>query len=257
MPRKAREKSASKIYHVYNHAIDEHKIFKTDRQKNFFKICIREYLQKYQICIYAYCIMNNHMHFLIEGELEELSGFMRDLQGKYAFTYNQYHGRQGHVFRNAFKSKAVLEERYFWGLMRYIHLNPVKANIVGEASEYNYSSFLEYKSYNSEKSIISEKARISIQKYYPNFSDFEKFHGIKDLVIYEDVIPEMKIQISEKKETAKKFINEYLENTTNIDAIIEVVKILYDEYKFTKGQISELLNISVYKINIYLEYKKI
>jgi REP element-mobilizing transposase RayT len=83
-----------------------------------------------QTKIYAWALMPNHVHILLRSGLPGLSKFMRRLLTGYAVTYNLRHGRHGHLFQNRFKSIVCDEDGYFRELVRYIHLNPLRAKLI-------------------------------------------------------------------------------------------------------------------------------
>ena len=91
--------------------------------------------------IHSICLMTNHFHILIETETVELSKIMQKLLSMYAEEFNYIHGFTGHLFEGRYTAKLIEDERYFLEVSRYIHLNPVKANMVREPLDYDYSSY--------------------------------------------------------------------------------------------------------------------
>ena len=85
--------------------------------------------------IYAWAIMTNHAHLLLRSSEMGLSGFMRRLLTGYAVSYNRRHRRWGHLFQNRYKSIVCDEDAYFTELVRYIHLNPLRAKLVKSLSQ--------------------------------------------------------------------------------------------------------------------------
>ena len=154
MPIQKRQESSTKFYHVTARGINKEHIFNQIRERYFFLKILKKYLEKYDVRIYAYCIMSNHIHLLIQSELEVLSLFMARVLAEYAEYYNYKHIRNGHVFQNRFGSECIESEKYFWNCIRYIHLNPVKAGVSKNISTYRFSSINEYsdrKTYHSYK----------------------------------------------------------------------------------------------------------
>ena len=80
--------------------------------------------------LYAYCLMSNHFHLLIREREDNLGMALKRIAGSYVFYYNRKYGRDGHLFKERFKSEPVNDMTYFTTLLRYIHQNPVKAGIV-------------------------------------------------------------------------------------------------------------------------------
>ena len=93
---------------------------------------------------YAYCLMSNHFHLLIRERGEKIGDTIKRLASSYVFYFNRKYGRDGHLFKERFKSEPVNDMEYFTVLLRYIHQNPVKAGIVEKVKDYGYSSWGEY-----------------------------------------------------------------------------------------------------------------
>ena len=93
---------------------------------------------------YAYCLMGNHFHLLIREREEKVGETVKRIASSYVYYYNRKYLRDGHLFKERFKSEPVNDIEYFVTLLRYIHQNPVKAGIVEHVNEYEYSSWGEY-----------------------------------------------------------------------------------------------------------------
>ncbi len=144
MPRQARKKSESGIYHVMLRGINRQPIFQDDEDNRKFLDVLRHYKTVSGYELYAYCLMGNHIHLLIKEGTEELSQVFKRIAGKYVYWYNCKYQRVGHLFQDRFKSEPVEDDRYFLTVLRYIHLNPVKANLVARPEAWRFSSFEEY-----------------------------------------------------------------------------------------------------------------
>jgi len=94
--------------------------------------------------LYAYCLMSNHLHLLIEPASCTISALMNVLLSRYAKRLNRRLGRTGHVFQERFRAPFCLKDSHFQELVRYIHLNPVRAGIAVEPSAWPYSGHHEY-----------------------------------------------------------------------------------------------------------------
>jgi len=144
MPRKAREKSGTGIYHIVLRGINQQQIFADDEDyRNMLEI-IRECKELTGVEIYAYCLMGNHVHLLIKENKTEIGQFIKRVGIKFVYWYNLKYKRTGHLFQDRFKSEAVENNEYFITVIRYIHQNPQKAGLVRSISEYPYSSYKEY-----------------------------------------------------------------------------------------------------------------
>ena len=135
MPRRARLDAPGTLHHVMVRGIERRRIVNdvADR-KNLI-----ERLGKISVDsktpIYAWAIMTNHAHILLRSSEMGISGFMRRLLTGYAVYYNRRHRRWGHLFQNRYKSIVCDEDAYFTELVRYIHLNPLRAKLVKNLSQ--------------------------------------------------------------------------------------------------------------------------
>lgn len=131
MPRQARLDIPGMIHHVMSRGIEGRDIFCDDEEKEgFLKRLADEVNRPEGPRLYAWALMSNHFHLLLRPGESLLSPIMRRLMTGHAVTYNKRHKRKGHLFQNRYKSIVVEEEPYFLELVRYIHLNPVRAGIV-------------------------------------------------------------------------------------------------------------------------------
>ena len=130
MPRRARLDAPGTLHHVMVRGIEKRRIVNdaADR-KNFIKR-LGELSVDTKTNIYAWALMTNHAHILLRSAEIGLSGFMRRLLTGYAISYNRRHRRVGYLFQNRYKSIICEEDAYFTELVRYIHLNPLRAKLV-------------------------------------------------------------------------------------------------------------------------------
>jgi len=94
--------------------------------------------------LYAYCLMTNHIHLLIREREDTIGMAIKRIASSYVYYYNHKYSRDGHLFRERFKSEPVNDMAYFVTLLRYIHQNPLKAGIVTNVNDYEFSSWQEY-----------------------------------------------------------------------------------------------------------------
>lgn len=135
MPRKARLDSPGTLHHVMIRGIERRKIVndKTDRQD--FVSRLGQIALDTETSVFAWSLMTNHAHILLRSGLSGLSTYMRRFLTGYAVSYNRRHRRYGHLFQNRFKSIVCEEDPYFKELVRYIHLNPLRAKLVKSLAE--------------------------------------------------------------------------------------------------------------------------
>jgi putative transposase len=142
MPRQARLDAAGVLHHVMARGIEGGVIFRDDRDKDNFVERLSALASKQEWIIYGWSLMSNHFHLLVKTGKRPLSRNMRVLMSGYAGYFNRRHHRQGHVFQNRYKSIVCEEETYFLELVRYLHLNPIRAKIVNDLNSldgYKYS----------------------------------------------------------------------------------------------------------------------
>jgi putative transposase len=144
MPRTARKKSKSGIYHIIMRGINRQTIFEDEEDYAQFLESLQRYKEKSDYQVYAYCLMGNHVHLLMKTGIEPLEQVMCRLCGSYVYWYNTKYQRVGNLFQDRFKSEPVEDDQYFQIVQRYIHQNPVKAGLVKCVEKYKWSSFHEY-----------------------------------------------------------------------------------------------------------------
>jgi len=144
MPRRAREKSVTGVYHVMVRGINKQPIFKDETDCKQYLCFLAELMYDMNFMIYAFCLMVNHVHLLISVDSDKLSLMMKRLGTRYAYYYNSKYGRVGHLFQDRFKSEVIDTEKYLFAVLRYIHQNPVKAKMVNKAADYHWSSYGAY-----------------------------------------------------------------------------------------------------------------
>ncbi|HEY3424780.1 MAG TPA: transposase [Negativicutes bacterium] len=144
MSRKPRAKSSSGIYHIILHGINRQSIFEDDEDRLKIIEVLAKYKEISQYRIFAYCLMDNHVHILLQEIQESIGIIIQRVSSSYVIWYNGKHERCGHLFQERFKSEVVETDSYFLTVLRYIHQNPVKAIIVNDVADYQWSSYSEY-----------------------------------------------------------------------------------------------------------------
>src|SRR6266540_25731 len=135
MPRHAREKCESGIYHIILRGINRQSIFHDDEDYQRFIETMDRVKNPNKFELYGYCLMGNHVHILLHEQKDEIATIMKRVGVSYARWYNWKYDRVGHVFQDRYKSEVVEDERYLMSLLQYIHNNPVAAQIVTEPEE--------------------------------------------------------------------------------------------------------------------------
>lgn len=144
MTRHSRQLSETGLYHVMLRGNERKNIFQDDKYKQRFLDGIETKGNEVDFAVHAYCIMNNHVHLLINSKGQDLASIMKGIAVRYAAFYNWKQGRVGHVFQDRFKSEPIENDAYLLAVVRYIHNNPVKARMVAKPADYRWSSYCEY-----------------------------------------------------------------------------------------------------------------
>lgn len=144
MSRPLRIQYPGAVYHVMNRGNARQAIFRGPAHYRLFLRCLNEAIQMWDLRLHAFSLMPNHYHLLIETPAGNLSRAMRHLNHVYTQRFNRMAGRDGHLFRGRYKSILVEEEAYLVELMRYIHLNPVKAGLAKQPEQHEWSSHRYY-----------------------------------------------------------------------------------------------------------------
>ena len=145
MPRAARIKHEEAIYHIMVRSISEIDLFRDSEDKIKYLSIIRKCQLKYRFAIYAYCLMDNHGHLIVDSLGGDISRIMHYINFCYAQYYNRKYKRHGHVFQDRFKSKVIDNKRYMVTVSAYIHNNPKDITKYKEnVQNYPFSSLKEY-----------------------------------------------------------------------------------------------------------------
>lgn len=144
MPREARSHSRTGIYHIIMRGINRQTIFEENEDKKRFLEVLQKYKEVSKFQLYSYCLMDNHIHLLVKEIEEELSVAMKRICSSYVYWYNSKYGRCGHLFQERYKSENVETTKYFLTVLRYIHQNPLKAGLVQNVFESEWTSINEY-----------------------------------------------------------------------------------------------------------------
>lgn len=130
MPRQPRLDAPGVLQHIMARGIERRKIFRDEKDRSSFLERLAVILEETQTQCYAWTLIPNHFHLLLRTGPAPLSTVMRRLMTGYAVTFNIRHRRSGHLFQNRYKSVVCEEDPYLLELIRYIHLNPLRAKLV-------------------------------------------------------------------------------------------------------------------------------
>ncbi|MBW1715228.1 MAG: transposase [Deltaproteobacteria bacterium] len=141
MSRTARLDTPGLLHHVMIRGIERRKIFNDDRDRENFIERLSILLPETKTKCYAWSFLSNHAHFLLRSGPGGVAALMRRLLTGYAVSYNRRHKRHGQLFQNRYKSIICQEDAYLQELVRYIHLNPLRAKVVADIKELDGYSY--------------------------------------------------------------------------------------------------------------------
>jgi len=128
------------ISHITQRAAGKEPLFVEERDYLSMLGLLKDISRNYSLGMYAFCLMPNHVHLLLRPEDENLYDAMRDLFSQYAMRFNRKYERKGHLFGGPYRQAVCLDDSYLLATSLYIHLNPVRAGLVREATAYRWSS---------------------------------------------------------------------------------------------------------------------
>jgi len=132
MPRQPRLDAPGALHHIIGRGIERTKIFRTEQDREDFLNRVADLCIERVLVVYAWALMPNHFHLLVRTGRQSISKSMRRLLTGYVVNFNLRHKRYGHLFQNRYKSIICEDDPYLLELTRYIHLNPLRAEIVGD-----------------------------------------------------------------------------------------------------------------------------
>ncbi len=164
--------ATDEYFHVYNRGVCRNEKFFSVRNYCYFLQRARLYLNANSIEIISYCLMPNHFHFiLLQKHPETISDFIKSVCNGYVKAINNEQSRSDHLFEGKYKLKLIDTNEYLLHLSRYIHLNPVRAKLVQQAEDWEFSSCREYYGLREDKSISLQ----IIQSQTESGTNYRKF----------------------------------------------------------------------------------
>ena len=268
MPRQARRKSHSGVYHCMLRGINKQDIFFDEGDYSEFQNIIRKTKKIFFFKLYSYVLMPNHIHLEIKVEHQRLSPIIHSMATSYANYFNKKYERVGHLFANRFQSKNVEDSYYILNLIRYIHQNPQKAGI-SEVDKYSWSSYSEYfKNQNlkdEDKIVDTEEILLMLsnnkEKAKKEFFEFNgkntKFENSVELLEYEmrNRLTDVELIYFIKNELKINNIQEIQKYNTNYRN--DIIRKIKEIKGVTQKQIARVLGINIRIVQrAYIERKR-
>ncbi|MBI4190153.1 MAG: transposase [Betaproteobacteria bacterium] len=141
MSRPLRLEFEGALYHVTSRGDRREPIFEDDADREAWLVVVGQGLERFDATAFAYCLMGNHFHLVVQTRQPNLSRLMRQINGVYTQRYNRRHAKVGHLFQGRFKAVVVDEEAYFLEVCRYVDLNPVRAKMAKRPQDWPWSSY--------------------------------------------------------------------------------------------------------------------
>lgn len=138
--------------------------------------------------IYAYCLMDNHLHLVMSEGEEEIGQVMKRLGSSYVHWYNRKYARVGHLFQDRFRSEVVNDERYLLAAVRYVHQNPIKAGMASHCSSYQWSSYNAYLNKGDNPNLVNTALVMGIA------GGIKSFIGVHLELVEEDMLEIEKVE---------------------------------------------------------------
>ncbi|SHI06771.1 transposase [Clostridium grantii] len=186
MPRKIRLWYEDAQLHITSRGNHRNDIFRDESDFEVYLKGIEEAIDYYngKFEILSYCLMTNHVHLQVQTTNIHIKDFIRRINGLYAMKFNDKYNYVGHLFQGRYGSEIIENDQYVVDASRYIHLNPVKANMVEKAEDYKWSSYSMIIGDIDEKLIISDKILNYFtvenkREAYKNYVQSDIQYGIK------------------------------------------------------------------------------
>ena len=144
MSRPPRPVFAGATYHITARGNNGEAIFADDADRYGYLILLSKALRMLDVRLFAYALMTNHVHLILETAQPNVSAFVRWLHTHYAKHFNRRHGRMNHLFGDRFRSRVIDDDLYLVGATVYLHLNPWRAGLVTHPADYPWTSYRMY-----------------------------------------------------------------------------------------------------------------
>ena len=164
-----RIRSVGDVYHVTTRGVARQMIFEDDKDRLFLFQALFDASEDEGVKVLAWCFMDNHIHLILQADIEAVSRFVQISLSKYARHFNRRHGRSGHLFQERFYCSPINEDEYLKTAVRYVHWNPTSIGY-RKCGEYRWSSYNEY----VDTPILCKTD--SVIGVFGSVNSFERFH---------------------------------------------------------------------------------
>lgn len=255
MPRQARFYNEAGIYHIMMRGNEKKKIFLDNDDRKRFITTLFEIVKEEETDIYAYCLMDNHVHLLLHEEPEDIARLMKRINVSFASYFNKKYKRVGHLFQDRFKSECVDSIDYLLAAVRYIHNNPLNAGIVSSPEKYRWSSYYDYINTRKRNNIKTDKVlNIFSENKIEAMKQFIEFGGLDSDIRFIDFLEQSNDEIrDEQVKRANEALNNILSSKglcisdlsekTNYNLRNEIVKSLKEAFNLSSRQMAAITKL--------------
>ncbi|TCT12889.1 REP element-mobilizing transposase RayT [Natranaerovirga pectinivora] len=214
MPRCARIKEDGAYYHVMSRSASEFCLFRDDNDKIKYLNLLKKCLDEFNGTLISYCLMDTHIHLLLNPVNADISKFMQKLNLSYASYYNRKYNRRGHVFADRFKSKIITSEQYFLVATLYIHNNPKDMDTYTPSNvhKYRFSSLSYYLGLSTDEFNIVNK-NILLSYLAPNpvqaLKNYISINAIYNKLNATSLIDDINLSSILSEETVTTYLNNF------------------------------------------------
>ena len=239
MPRHARILNEKNVYHVMLRGNNRGKIFIDNEDKQRIIETIRLKKKDREFFIYAYCVLDNHIHLVIREGEDSLSRIVKRIATSYAYYFNKKYNRMGHVFQDRFRSENIEDDKYLLCAIRYVHRNPVKAGL-GSIDKYPWSSYKEFMDKKTDLVESNEIFGIISNNIVDGLKEFAQFHQESCNDTFLELVDEKEVDAT----NVQQLIAEFLQKNK-----IEIPQLKSAQNKKFR---EELINLIIKKSNLSL-----
>jgi|LSQX01.2.fsa_nt_gb REP element-mobilizing transposase RayT len=249
MPRHARILNEKNVYHVMLRGNNRGKIFIDNEDKQRIIETIRLKKKDREFFIYAYCVLDNHIHLVIREGEDSLSRIVKRIATSYAYYFNKKYNRMGHVFQDRFRSENIEDDKYLLCAIRYVHRNPVKAGL-GSIEDYPWSSYKEFMDKKTDLVESNEIFGIISNNKVDGLKGFAQFHQESNNDIFLELVDEKEVDATNVKLLIDEFLQKYkieisqLKSAQNKKFREELINLIIKKSDLSLRRIAEELGLN-------------
>lgn len=261
MTRQQRIKSKSGYYHIMLRGNERKNIFLDNEDKLRFIETMKQKKFGNRFYLHAFCLMDNHIHLMISEGTEDIAKVIKRIAVSYVFYFNKKYKRVGHLFQDRFRSEIMDEDGYILSLARYIHQNPVKANMAKSPEDYKWSSYNGYldEGYYISKGCLDREVVMGLfsnnqekaQKLFIKYMDEDNEDCFLDLMEDEEPMDEDEAKILYEELLIKRGIN--LGNDFKLKIPDELIREYRELSKLSIRKIAGITKLNKDKVNKILK----